>query len=204
MNKKGSKLIGHWADYMTLPFDHTHDLDLGVSRSESEIALSQEWDGRLTWNKKDVSHPFMNMILTSVTMVGWADVPVTDRGDFRRCAVDISSFLTSLMFKAIHGIAPTCLSDHIVINFDVNGYDTRGSDMELYLPTLHKDMYRNSFMYMGVKLWNDLPEYVQHSTSIESFKQNYKMYKLIISSWHVCLFGNLSVPVLCNYYSFTL
>ena len=40
---KGSELIWYWADYMTLPFDHTHDLDLGVSGSESEIALSQEW-----------------------------------------------------------------------------------------------------------------------------------------------------------------
>ena len=30
---------------MTLPFDHTHDLELGVSRSESEIVLSQEWVG---------------------------------------------------------------------------------------------------------------------------------------------------------------
>ena len=50
------------------------DLDLGVSRPESEIALSQEWDGRLTWNEEGVSHPFMSMILTSVTMVGWADV----------------------------------------------------------------------------------------------------------------------------------
>ena len=79
---------------MTLPFDHTHDLDLGVeiSRSESEIALSQDWDGRLTWNEKDVSHPFMIMILTSLTMVRWADVPDSDWGDFRRQrAVDISS-----------------------------------------------------------------------------------------------------------------
>ena len=79
---------------MTLPFDHTHDLDLGVemSRSESEIALSHEWDGRLTWNEKDASHAFMTMILTSVTMVGWADVPDSDWGDFRRWrAVDISS-----------------------------------------------------------------------------------------------------------------
>ena len=75
---------------MTLPFDHTHDLDLGVSRSKSEIALSQEWDGRLTWNEKDVSHSFMTMILTSVTMVGWADVPDSD---FRsRRSVDISSY----------------------------------------------------------------------------------------------------------------
>ena len=81
---------------MTLPFDHTHDLDLGVeiSRSESEITLTQEWGGRLTMNEKDVSHPFMTMILTSLTMVGWADVPDSDWGDFRRrrAVVDISSF----------------------------------------------------------------------------------------------------------------
>ena len=89
---KGSELIWYWADCMTLPFDHTHDLDLGVSRSESEIALSQERGGRLTMNEKDVSHPFMNMILTCVTMVGWVDVPDSDRGDFRRRrAADISS-----------------------------------------------------------------------------------------------------------------
>ena len=79
---------------MTLPFDHTHDLDLGVSRSESEIALSQEWGSRLTMNEKDVSHPFMTMILTCVTVVAWADVPDNDRGDFRRRGtVHISSFI---------------------------------------------------------------------------------------------------------------
>ena len=89
---KGSELIWHWVDCMTLPFD-THDLDRGVSRSESEIALSQEWGGQLTMNEKDVSHPFMTIILTCVTMVGWADVRDTDRGDFRRWrTVDISSF----------------------------------------------------------------------------------------------------------------
>ena len=90
---KRSELIWYWANCMTLPFDHTHDLDLGVSRSESEIALSQEWGSLLTMNEKDASHPFMTMILTCVTMVGWADVPDIDRGDFRhRRAVDISSF----------------------------------------------------------------------------------------------------------------
>ena len=89
---KGSELIWCWANCMTLPLDHTHDLDLGVSRSESEIALSQEWGSLLTMNEKDASHPFMTMILTCVTMVGWADVPDSDRGDFRRRrAVDISS-----------------------------------------------------------------------------------------------------------------
>ena len=60
-------------------YDHNHDLDLGDSRSESEIALSQELGGRMTLNDKDLSHPFMTMMLTSVTMVGWADVPDSDR-----------------------------------------------------------------------------------------------------------------------------
>ena len=85
---------------MILPFDHTHDLDLGISRSESEIALSQEWGGRLIMNGKDVSHPFMTMILTYVTMVRWADVPDSDWGDFRRWrAVDTSSSLLLLVPK---------------------------------------------------------------------------------------------------------
>ena len=91
---KGIELIWYWAYCVTLPFDHTHDLDLGVSRSESEIALYQEWGGWLTWNEKDMRHPFMTMILTSVTMMGWADVPDSDRGDFRRRrAVEISSLI---------------------------------------------------------------------------------------------------------------
>ena len=56
-------------------------------------ALSQEWGGRFTMNEKDASHPFMTMILTCVTMVRWADVPDSDRYDFRRRrAVDIYSF----------------------------------------------------------------------------------------------------------------
>ena len=71
---------------MILPFDHTYDLDLGVSRSEFEITLYQEWGGQLTWNEKDVNRPFMTMILTSVTTVGWADVP--DSAFRHRHAID--------------------------------------------------------------------------------------------------------------------
>ena len=94
---KRGELIWYWTNCMTLPFDHIHDLDLRVeiSRSQCEIhvALSQDWDGWLTWNEKDVSHPFMTMILTSLTMVRWADVPNSDWGDFRRRrAVNISSW----------------------------------------------------------------------------------------------------------------
>ena len=51
-------------------------------------------------NEKDASHPFMIMTLTCVTMVGWADVPDSDWGDFRRRrAVDISSLALNINSK---------------------------------------------------------------------------------------------------------
>ena len=40
---------------MTFNFPLTHDLGLGFSRSDFEKVLSYEWDGRLTWNGRDVS-----------------------------------------------------------------------------------------------------------------------------------------------------
>ena len=61
-----------------------------VSRLNFETALSPWSQELLVWNKKDVNHPFMTMILSIVTIVGWADVPYSDWGDFRhRRAVDI-------------------------------------------------------------------------------------------------------------------
>ena len=75
------KWIRYRADYMTLPFDHTHDLDLEVSASKFEVALSQKREGRLTWYERDMSCPFMTMRL--------AFVPDSDLR--RQHAVDISS-----------------------------------------------------------------------------------------------------------------
>ena len=87
-------------------------------------------------------------------------------------------FLTTLMFKAIHGIAPHYLSDRIDMHFDIHGYDTReAGSMNVYLPAVHKEIYRNSFLYSGGKLWNELPDFVKNSTNIETFKRNYIIYK---------------------------
>ena len=86
-------------------------------------------------------------------------------------------FLATLMFKAIHGLAPSYISGQIVMNFDINGYDTRGADsMNVYLPTLKKDMYKNSFMYKGGQVWNSLPDLVKDSPDIDTFKYNYKLF----------------------------
>ena len=55
MELKRCESIEYWTYVVTFNLPLTHDLDLGFSRSNFENAVSQEWEGRLTWNQRDVS-----------------------------------------------------------------------------------------------------------------------------------------------------
>ena len=55
MERRGCESTERWIHVVTFNFDLTHDLDLEFSTSNFEIALSQEWEGRSTWNERDMS-----------------------------------------------------------------------------------------------------------------------------------------------------
>ena len=55
MERKGCETIGSYTHFVTLNFHLNHGIDLGFSRSNFEKVVSQEWDGRLTWDERDVS-----------------------------------------------------------------------------------------------------------------------------------------------------
>ena len=55
MEWKGCESTECWTHVMTFNSDPTHDLDLEFSTSNFEIAVSQEWQGRSTWNERDMS-----------------------------------------------------------------------------------------------------------------------------------------------------
>ena len=55
MERKGCESIGSYTHFVTLNFHLNHGIDLGFSRSNFEKIISQEWDGRLTWDERDVS-----------------------------------------------------------------------------------------------------------------------------------------------------
>ena len=58
MERKGCESIECWTHLyckVTFNFVLTHDLDLEFSMSNVEIAVSQEWEGRSTWNERDRS-----------------------------------------------------------------------------------------------------------------------------------------------------
>ena len=55
MERKGCELTECFTLVVTFNFDLTYDLDLEFALSNFEIAVSQEWEGQLTWNKRDMS-----------------------------------------------------------------------------------------------------------------------------------------------------
>ena len=74
-------------------------------------------------------------------------------------------YLSVLMFKAIHGLAPHYLCNDVIMIVDVHGYDTKISEiMNIYMcvcvcgPKYTKEICkckRRSFAYKGIMLWND-------------------------------------------------
>ena len=53
--QKGCESIDCWIHIVNTNFDLTHDINLGFSRSNLEIAVSQDLEGWFTGNKRDVS-----------------------------------------------------------------------------------------------------------------------------------------------------
>ena len=55
MEQKGCESTGCQTHIVTLNCDLTHDLDPWFSRANFEKVITQECEGRLTWNKRNVS-----------------------------------------------------------------------------------------------------------------------------------------------------
>ena len=77
-------------------------------------------------------------------------------------------FLSVLIFKAVRGLAPHYLCNDVTMIVDVHSYNTRSSEnMNLYVPRYTKEICERSFAYKGSTLWNDLPDDVKESSSLE-------------------------------------
>lgn len=74
-----------------------------------------------------------------------------------------------LMFKSIHGLAPSYLQN--LFSARHTNYHLRNSEQRLTLPRPRTDYCKRSFSYSGAKIWNELPVYVRLSTSLAQFKR---------------------------------
>ncbi len=54
------------------------------------------------------------------------------------------------------------------------GHTRTSARSNLSLPSgKHKDIYINSFVYSGAKIWNDIPTNIRNSVSLKGFKGAY-------------------------------
>ena len=84
-----------------------------------------------------------------------------------------------LIYKTAHNLAPIYMND--ILKFSENRYHTLRSQSKNNLALTYKprtNYMLNSFRYFGFKVWNSIPSHIKNSTSIVSFKRNYKKYLL--------------------------
>ena len=102
--------------------------------------------------------------------LGWQSF--IERRDFLIC---------SLMYKCIHGTAPDYLLNNVTLAHEICERETRlNGALNVHLPHPKIEKYRNSFCYTGANLWNQLPNNIKESCTLEGFKRGYKK-----CLWHV-------------------
>ena len=94
-------------------------------------------------------------------------------------ATRFSYFIGILMFKFVNGLLPPTLKDQFTFVKDIHSFSTRSSFAEdIALPKCRTEFLKRTLCYTGPKLWNSLPLELKNSSSIESFKSNFKNFLL--------------------------
>ncbi len=82
-------------------------------------------------------------------------------------------FVALSVFKYIHGMSPSYLSDCITMHTEIAVRDTRASTSSNLVTVPHAPLalFENSFAYRGPVIWNALPEHVRKSNNLHTFKK---------------------------------
>ena len=82
-------------------------------------------------------------------------------------------FVALSMFKCIHGMSPSYLSDCITMYNEIAVRDTRASTSSNLVTVPHAPLalFENYFAYRGPVIWNALPEHVRKFNNLHTFKK---------------------------------
>ena len=94
--------------------------------------------------------------------LGW--MPLADRITYHRAIQ---------MYKCLNNECPQSLQGIFKMNTDVHSHKTRAATHQnLYVPKCH----HKSFLCMGVKTWNSIPNHIRNCESLGAFKRMYKLH----------------------------
>ena len=84
-------------------------------------------------------------------------------------------FLATMMFKCIHGLAPTHMINELEMVCERHDHNTRNADsLNVVVPKPNLECFKRCFRFSGAQVWNSLPENLQNVQSVDSFKHMYK------------------------------
>ena len=90
-------------------------------------------------------------------------------------------FMSLLVFKCLHGLAPEYLCNEIIMAIEVRDRLGRNiNENDLYVPYVNVNCTKNAFSYRGPLLWNNLENHMKECTNINDFKSKAKAYMLRI------------------------
>ena len=86
-------------------------------------------------------------------------------------------FAGILVFKTIQGRELNYLSSELTYTNQYLNYSTRAASNNIFLLSKPNcEIYKTSFRYYAVNLWNSLPDNVKLFENIAEFKHTYKQY----------------------------
>ena len=86
-------------------------------------------------------------------------------------------FNVLLMFKCIHGLAPSYMSNDVLMECEMIPRPLRNSDsMDVYIPFISNSYQSKTFIATAGECWNELPRVLQDVCDINQFKMQVKKY----------------------------
>ena len=75
-----------------------------------------------------------------------------------------------LLFKSVHGLCPSYISELFTFQ-NSNVYSLRSAtNSNMCLPRPNREIFKRTFQFSGVQIWNKLPTAVRSANTISSFK----------------------------------
>ena len=87
-----------------------------------------------------------------------------------------------LVYKTLNGMAPNDMSE--IVRLSSNDTYSLRSSTHQNLSIKHKprtNLYRDTFAFYSMRIWNDIPISIRSSSSLNSFKNSYKCHLINVN-----------------------
>ena len=83
----------------------------------------------------------------------------------------------TMIYKILNGLAPNYLRDSFTLTSEIHNINTRRASSSIFISkTITSKLQRKSYTSYMAKIYNNIPEYIKLSVSVNSFKIKFKKF----------------------------